>query len=105
MLCILPVFFFLPKDYTFENNKFHYNRGSVNFKMELMNQSDNLVFKVQVETRDFLDYKTTLYGLLILPNKTKSPGVVLLPGGGVSKEGGIKAGKENCILWLCCLYI
>jgi len=72
------------------NGYLHYplERGEVKFSRETMNQTDNLLIsKIVYESRN-----GNIYGLLVLPTSAAKllPGVVLLPGAGVSKESEIK---------------
>ena len=76
--------------YNFSGNKFSYSqdRGYIDYKMT--QQSDNntfTIYNISFYSRDFLNFSTKIYGLLLMPkNKTNVPGIVYLPGGGVSKE-------------------
>ncbi len=76
--------------YQLENNLLTYskNRETTSFQKELKNKTNEYtLYKISFESRPFLTYKTTIQGLLFLPNKKeKVPGIVYLPGGGVSKE-------------------
>lgn len=76
--------------YEFKENTFYYSqsRGTPNYNISLKEENENTTtYKVNFESRSFLDYKTTIYGLLIMPKNMKNvPGLILLPGGSVTKE-------------------
>jgi uncharacterized protein len=80
--------------YNFEGNKFSYsqNRGYVDYGMIYNFTNDSIaIYKLNFPSRNFLNYTTEIYGLLFLPQgKYNLPGVVLLPGGGGTKEGESK---------------
>ena len=77
--------------YTFEGNKFHYSkdRGKPEYEIELLRTNDSIdLYKVNFPSRNFLNFSTRIYGLVFIPHDEKNlPGVVLLPGGGGTKEG------------------
>ena len=76
--------------YYFGNNSFSYskNRGSPVYNISLKEENTTYsTYKVNFESRNFLNYSTTIYGLLIMPKDIKNvPGLILLPGGSVKKE-------------------
>lgn len=71
-------------------NKFYYSeyRGKTKYELSLISHNDTFdIYKINFESRPFLKSKTMIYGYLLTPkNEKKHPGIVLLPGGGVSKE-------------------
>ncbi len=78
------------ESYSFKDDKLVYekNRGKPEFEMFLKQKNETFdIYNVIYQSRNFLTYKTTIHGLLFLPKtEGKVPGVVLLPGGGVTKE-------------------
>jgi len=84
--------------YSFQNNSFSYskNRGDPVYTISLSQEKDNLkIYNVSFESRNFLEYKTKIYGLLIMPKeKTNAPGLILLPGGSVTKETESTLGEK-----------
>lgn len=93
LLLMASVYFFYKwynKDpYQFEGNALYYSthRGKPKYEISLLSKNDSFeIYKINFETRNFLDYKTKIFGLLFMPNKGNVPGIVLLPGGGVKKE-------------------
>jgi hypothetical protein len=62
-------------------------RGKPEFSLVLKQKNESYdVYSVIFKSRNFLTYETKIYGLLFMPHKENAPGLVLLPGGGVSKE-------------------
>lgn len=93
ILFILAVFLFSRTKepvYQFKENKMYYsqNREKPDFNIFLNYTNDSTeVYSVNFKSRDFLNYSTTIYGLVFVPrNKENVPGLVLLPGGGGTKE-------------------
>lgn len=84
--------------YYFKNNSFSYseNRGNPIYILSLKEEKDNLeIYRVNFESRDFQEYATKIYSLLIVPkNKTNVPGLILLPGGSVKKESESILGEK-----------
>jgi uncharacterized protein len=84
--------------YSFKDNSFSYseNRGNPVYTLNLKEEKENvLIYRVNFESRNFLDYQTKIYGLLIMPkNKINVPGLVLLPGGSVTKESEAILGEK-----------
>ncbi len=76
--------------YQFKGDKFYYSgkRDKTEYDMNLVNKTQGIeIYSVKYKSRDFLAYPTTIYGLLFMPSGNKNiPGIVLLPGGGVTKE-------------------
>jgi uncharacterized protein len=74
--------------YSFHGNTFSYeHRGIPSFSQKLLSHNGTLdIYSVSFKSRKFLDSETTVYGLLVMPPGINVPGVVLLPGGGVTKE-------------------
>ena len=64
--------------------------------MSLKEEKDNVkIYRVNFESRNFLEYKTKIYGLFVTPkNKTNIPGLILLPGGSVTKESESILGEK-----------
>lgn len=91
VLLLSAIVKYLNKDsYEFKGDKFSYswNRGKTQYTLDLVNKTQGMeVYSVKYKSRDFLTYPTTIYGLLFMPSGKKNiPGIVLLPGGGVTKE-------------------
>lgn len=76
--------------YQFKDSTLVYsqNRGQPDFTLNLKQKNETFdVYKVIYQSRPFLEQETKIYGLLFLPKMSeKVPGLVLLPGGGVTKE-------------------
>ena len=84
--------FYKQKDpYQFKENTLDYskNRGKVDYEKILFQENKSFnIYKINFQSKNFLDYKTRIYGLLFMPKLNKKvPGLVYLPGGGVKKEG------------------
>jgi uncharacterized protein len=90
---------FLNKDKHFfnpETNKIEYGEGRATPKYSITKISETDLYtlnKVSFEGKPFLDTPATIYGLLFLPKQegtgkmfAKTPGILMLPGGGVKKE-------------------
>ena len=94
LLIVLIIFLlvkYLNKDpYEFKVDKFSYsgNRGKAQYELNLVNNTKDIkIYSVKYKSRNFLTYPVTIYGLLFMPSDKKNiPGIVLLPGGGVTKE-------------------
>lgn len=76
--------------YSFSGDSFLYDTGTnvPDYRISF-NQTNGSVdiYNVDFQSRDFLNYSTRIYGLLFMPNnETNIPGLVFLPGGGVSKD-------------------
>ncbi|MEK6918315.1 MAG: alpha/beta hydrolase [Nanoarchaeota archaeon] len=84
--------------YYFKDNSFLYSqdRGNPIYEMSLKEENDSVaVYNVNFQSRNFLNYTTKVYGLLIMPkNKTNPPGLILLPGGSVTKESESILGEK-----------
>ena len=85
------VFKFMNKPkYKLEGDKIYYSseRGNAEYKMSLLNDTGTLnIYSINFMSRAFLDKDARIYGWLFMPRgKENLPGLVLLPGGGVSKE-------------------
>ena len=76
--------------YAFQEDSFSYSsdRGRPEYSISLRSHNETFdVYDVDFKSRPFLEYPARVYGLLLMPkNHGKVPGVVLLPGGGISKE-------------------
>jgi hypothetical protein len=88
----LIVFVYLNKSpYRFEKDFFSYSTHRPKPLYEMLLKSHNATFdiySIKYRSRPFLDQETTIYALLLLPKEgTSIPGLVLLPGGGITKEG------------------
>jgi hypothetical protein len=79
ILTIIAVYFlfFISSDggtYKFSGNKFSYstNRGKANYEMVFRGENSGFtLYNVSFYSRDFLNYKTKIYGILLFPkNKT-----------------------------------
>lgn len=68
------------------------NRSNINFKRENYSETENLL----VSKITYQSTNGNVYGLLVLPKLISGhlPGVVLLPGAGVSKESELKLAEE-----------
>jgi uncharacterized protein len=67
----------------------YFNRPKPDYTMNLNEVNDSVeIYSLNYKSKEFLNSPALIYGLLFLPkNKKNIPGIVLLPGGGVSKEG------------------
>lgn len=76
--------------YSYNNGTMTYseNRGVPKYHLSFNHSNETFdIYNVDFASRNFINYTTHIYGLLFLPkNKTNLPGVVLMPGGGVTKE-------------------
>ena len=92
LIILLVIFFFIfynHKRETYGYSSSYFNRPAPDYKMSL-NQTNGSVeiYSINFKSKDFLDYPTLIYGLLFIPKDKKDiPGIVILPGGGVAKEG------------------
>ncbi|VVB78832.1 Serine aminopeptidase, S33 [uncultured archaeon] len=94
ILVIICAFFLMNhnKDpYEFSGDTLYYSqdRGTPVYEMTFREQNGSVdVYNINFESRNFLDYKTKIYGLLFMPRDKKNvSGLILLPGGGGTKEG------------------
>lgn len=98
------LFFYKPASiYQFKDDTFYYsqNRGTPEYNISLNRSDDTLeVYNIRFKSRNFMNYETVIYGLLFKPklasesSNSDVPGLVLLPGGAVTKESeGILAEK------------
>jgi fermentation-respiration switch protein FrsA (DUF1100 family) len=64
------------------------DRGKPDYSIRLLSQNGTFdIYAVDYQSRSFLGEPARVYGLLFMPStKNDVPGLVLLPGGGVSKE-------------------
>jgi hypothetical protein len=64
------------------------DRGQPDYEISVKEVTDNYtVYNIDFQSRNFLNYTTRIYGLLFVPiSNSDVPGLVLLPGGSVSKE-------------------
>jgi len=94
-LVIFLIIFFYHKyqnkdPYSFKEDSFYYSnsRGSTKYSIFLKQKNETYdIYNITFSSRPFLEYPTKIYGLLFLPKSSqKVPGLVLLPGGGVTKE-------------------
>lgn len=78
--------------YQYSGDRFSYAkyRGRVDYNMILKEEKDKFkVYNINYESRPFMNFSTTIYGLLYIPKNSESknvPAVIFLPGGGGSKE-------------------
>ena len=88
LLVVLVAAWMLNQRIMSESWKISYpNRPVPNFKINLINDSGDIqIFAVEYDTKPFLNHPAKLHALLFKPKK-KVPGLVLIPGGGVDKEG------------------
>lgn len=93
--------------YSYYNGSMSYSqdREIPKFKKSFNHSEESYdVYNIDFTSRNFINFTTHIYGLLFMPkNGEKLPGVVLLPGGGVSKEtesklAGIIAEKGYAVL-------
>jgi len=94
LLLVYLVSQYLKKDqYTFKDSRFSYseNKGKPSYEILLRSSNETFdMYSVNFKSRDFMDYETKIYGRLFMPKgKDNVPGLVLLPGGGVTKESEI----------------
>ncbi|MFH0978214.1 MAG: acetylxylan esterase [Candidatus Woesearchaeota archaeon] len=94
---LIAVFIIVPrlqgKVYRMGKDSFSYSteRGKPEFQISLRSQNNNFdVYDISFASRKFLDNPTLIYGILLMPKATNVPGVVLLPGGGITKEAELK---------------
>ena len=80
--------------YEFKGNTLYYSqyRETPDYNIEFIGLNNTIeIYKINFESKNFLEYPTSIYGLLFIPKgKEKVPGIVLLPGGGGTKEGEAK---------------
>jgi uncharacterized protein len=101
---LISTYFFLNKEknpYEFKGNRLSYSqeRGEIDYNKILIEENKTFnVFKVNFNTRQFLDENIRVYGLLFLPENAnenkKVHGVVFLPGGGGTKESRREIAEE-----------
>lgn len=78
--------------YQLKGDKLYYpqDRGKVDYNLILREDNSSLnylIYNISFDSRDFLTYKTRIYGILFIPREIDHfPGVVYLPGGSVNKE-------------------
>lgn len=79
------------RPYVFKGDKFSYiqDRPTPNYALNQKWINDTfIVYDVEYDSRSFLDQKIRIHGFVVVPkNKNNIPGLVLLPGGAVPKEG------------------
>jgi dienelactone hydrolase len=80
--------YFNKDPYLFQGNSFSYEHRRIpGFSQKLLSHNGSLeIYSIQFKSRKFLDSEATVYGLLVMPQGKNVPGLVLLPGGGVTKE-------------------
>jgi dienelactone hydrolase len=91
ILIVAALIFFGRKSniYEMRGNKLYYSekRPSLGYEINLINETNNLkIYRFNFFSRNFLQYKTKIYGLLFVPKAKKSPALILLPGGSITKE-------------------
>jgi hypothetical protein len=64
-------------------------RPAPDYRMQLNSTNGSVeIYSLNFNSKKFLDYYQLVYGLLFIPKDMKDvPGIVMLPGGGVAKEG------------------
>jgi hypothetical protein len=110
LIILLVIFFFI-----FHNNKQEYygysvsyfNRPKPEYTMSLNYTNGSVdIYSINFKSKDFMDYHTLIYGLLFIPKDKKDiPGLVLLPGGSVTKESFITRSIELANLGYAVLVI
>lgn len=99
ILVIAFYFFFLAEtnqknEYILQEDSFSYSQERAPPRYDITFNSTNNsldIYKISFTSRPLLEYETTIYGLLFLPKgKDNLPGVILLPGGGGTKEAEAK---------------
>jgi len=101
VLCFIFYLYKTPKEtYKFNSNSFTYsNREKPLYQLFLKEKNNSCdIYNINFETRNFIEYKTKIYGLLFIPNKENSPGIVFLPGGGATKEAASHVSLIMCNL-------
>ena len=78
-------------------------REQIKFNRETLNETDNFIISKVI----YPSTRGSIYGLLVLPKKISGeiPGVVLLPGTGVSKESEFKLAEKIAELGIAVLTI
>ncbi len=68
------------------------NRPTPQFERTLFSENESFnIYKINFVTRPFGNSQSRIYGFLVVPKSAqKSPGIVLLPGGGGTKEGELR---------------
>lgn len=87
--CLVAYFFLNRDSYVRHDDSFSYtNRKTPGFQVSLLEENSSFdTFRLSFDSRPFMDVKTTIFGLLVMPHAADDiPGVLLLPGGGVTKE-------------------
>jgi fermentation-respiration switch protein FrsA (DUF1100 family) len=92
LIILLVILFFIfhnHKQETYGYSSSYFNRPKPEYTSVLNYTNGSVyVYSIKFKSKDFMDYKTSIYGLLFIPqNKKNMPGVIFLPGGGVAKEG------------------
>ncbi len=105
ILILIGSYFYLNKSeknpYEFKGNAFSYSseRGKVDYNKVLIEENETFnLYKVDFDTRQLLDEKIRIYGLLFMPLENKQeknniPSVIFLPGGGGTKESRREIGE------------
>lgn len=98
VILLIPFIFFVKnryKDpYQFKGNILYYSEDRQTNYEVLSKQENNSIelYKIKFQSKNFLEEKTEIYGLLFIPqnlqrqNKENAPGIVFLPAGGGTKE-------------------
>jgi uncharacterized protein len=91
LLVILILFVIINKSQTSNNGypKDYLNRPKPEYQMTLKETRDSIdIYSLNFKSKPFMDSPALIYGLLFMPkDKENIPGIVMLPGGGVAKEG------------------
>ena len=95
--------------YEFKGNTFSYseNRGEADYEILSRNKNNSLnIYKIKFNSRNFLEEKSVIYGLVFAPAENKKyPGVIFLPGGGGTKESRSSIGESIAKLGYAVLII
>jgi dienelactone hydrolase len=97
IIAVLIILHYKNKEtYKVTGNYFSYpKRAPPAYAMALKSSNDSYdIYAISFKTREFMDYETKIFGLLVLPKIKNPPGLVLLPGGGVTKESELKLASK-----------
>lgn len=115
LVAVLSYFSLRERPYSYRGDTFSYasKREKPDFQMYLKSHNDSFdVYKLSYNSRNFLNYKTIIHCLLLMPKNSedrkdsaKVPGIVLLPGGGITKEGELNHAIIMCKMGYAVLVI
>lgn len=91
LVIFLIVFFFIlhhNKQSITGYSSSYLNRPAPSYEMSLKQMKGSIdIYSVTYQSKNFLNYPSTIYGLLFIPRDAEDiPGIVMLPGGSVNKE-------------------